>query len=214
MIGDENMTPQHWAVYDKIISLLSVAKATPVETMDDISEEFGVFRVPDTHPHAPDEFAFALVLNLEVPSNHRVAAENETPLRFTLVKHGAAKSGFIRALPPGGQEWVPFPALNTMHLNLLEPLVDTLVESYPELAEEMTAQGRKKRADAAVAELIEALHNHGDYQDAEIELLETLTQVFHMSDSPGRTPVGSAYARMLRKSALEIAKVTLDRLRD
>lgn len=213
MIGGEKMTPRMWAVYEKIDALLAVAQFVPVESMEDIAEEFGIFRVPDTHPIAPKEFEFAFVLNLEVPSNHRVAAENETPLRFTVVKHGQPRSGFMRVLPPGGQDWVAFHALNGMHMDILEPLVDTLLESYPHATAEITARQLKLRGDYAVAQLIEALHSRTKFDQAEVELLETLAQVFYLNDVPGATPQGSTYARALHNSALETAKVVLDRLK-
>lgn len=213
MIGAEHMSCHHWAVYEKITTLLAVARATPVETMDDIAEEFGVFRVPDTHPHAPEEFKYAYVLSLEVPSNHRVAAENETPLRFTVVKHGQSQSGFMRVLPPGGREWVAFYTLNEMHLSVLEPLVDTLLESYPGVTQQMEWQSVQYRGQQAVAQLIEVLHERNQFEKPEVELLETLAQVFLLKNVDAPNPQASAYAKALHNSALETAKLVLDRLK-
>lgn len=213
MIGAEHMSCRHWAVYEKIAALLAAAQPTPVETMEDIAEEFGIFRIPDTHPHAPEEFKYAYVLSLEVPSNHRVATENETPLRFTVVKHGQPQSGFMRVLPPGGQEWVAFYALNGMHLDVLEPLVDKLLESYPGVTQQMEWQSVQYRGQQAVAQLIEVLHERNQFEKPEVELLETLAQVFLLKNVDAPNPQATAYAKALHNSALETAKLVLDRLK-
>lgn len=214
MIGGEKMTKGHWALFERLQELFKVVKFTDVQSMDDIAEQFGAYRVPDTHPHAPEEFTHAHILNVEVPSNFAPPGDHEVPLRYTVVKHGPLTgSGFMRILPPGASEWTGFSSLTQGHLHCLEGSLIPWFESYPQADEKIAARHLKERADQAVAQLIEALHSRDEFIEAEVDLLETLAQVFYMRDVPGLTPQGSAYAKALHTSALETAKLVLDRLK-
>lgn len=214
MIGGEKMTNVHWALHERLQGLFAAVKYVDVQSMDDIAEEFGAFRAPDTHPHAPEEFKHAHILSMEVPSDYASPGDHEVPLRFTVVRHGAlgGQGGFTRILLPGTTEWTSFPNLTTDHLEMLDAALTPWLESYPHVEDEIRGREYKERGDNAVAQLIEALHSRQEFDLAEVELLETLAQVFYLKGVPGLTPQATGYAKTMRNSALEIAKLTLNRL--